>query len=137
MRAATTRAGYDLVIDHQIDLNDILIAADVLVTDYSSSIFEWALLRRPLVLVVPDLEAYEADPGLYLDYRTEMIGRQVRDLAELGEAIQRAVVDETAWDAFIAAHLGPADGYASDRFVDRFLGRSERDATLPRDVRHE
>ena len=51
----------------------------MLVTDYSSSIFEWALLRRPLVLVVDDLEAYERDPGLYLDYRTEMIGTQVAD----------------------------------------------------------
>ncbi len=135
--AATARAGYDLVIDHQIDLNEVLVAADVLVTDYSSSIFEWALLRRPLVLVVPDLEAYEADPGLYLDYRTEMIGRQVRDLAELPEAILEASVDDAAWDAFIAAHLGPADGHASDRFVERFLGRAGGGATLPRDVRHE
>ena len=58
-----------------------MAAADVLVTDYSSSIYEWALLRRPLVLLVDDLEAYERDPGLYLDYRTEMIGVQVRDTA--------------------------------------------------------
>ena len=56
------------------NLNDWLAAADVLLTDYSSSIFEWALLRRPLVLLVDDLEAYERDPGLYLDYGTEMIG---------------------------------------------------------------
>ena len=119
--AATADAGFDLVIDRQVDLNEVLVAADVLVTDYSSSIFEWALLRRPLVLFIPDLEAYEADPGMYLDYGTEMIGSPVVDTAGVAEAVQRAGVDEAAWTAFIETHLGTVDGRASDRFVERFL----------------
>lgn len=139
--AATDTAGFDLVIDPVTEINDLLTATDVLVTDYSSSIFEWALLRRPLVLLVPDLEAYEADPGIYLDYRTEMIGRQVTDTAGVAAAVLDAVVDAPAWDAFIDRHLGAADGHASDRFVERFLGPSPvapgRSGTLPRDVRHE
>ena len=61
--AVQPTAGFDVVGRPTSDLNDWLAAADVFVTDYSSSIFEWALLRRPLVLVVDDLEAYEADPG--------------------------------------------------------------------------
>ena len=88
--AATANAGFDLVIDRQVDLNEVLVAADVVVTDYSSSIFEWALLRRPLVLFVPDLEAYEADPGMYLDYRTGMIGSLVVDTAGVADAVQHA-----------------------------------------------
>ena len=52
---------------------------DVLITDYSSSVVEFALLHRPIVLLVGDLAEYEVDPGLYLDYRTEMIGTQVAD----------------------------------------------------------
>ena len=52
--------GYDVVADPASELNDLLIIADILVTDYSSSIFEWALLRRPLVLLVDDLETYRA-----------------------------------------------------------------------------
>ena len=119
--AATDSAGYDVVADRRADISDLLMAADVFVTDYSSSIFEWALLRRPLVLHVPDLAAYEADPGLYLDYRTSMIGEQAVDVAGVATAIREAAVDESAWDAFIARHLGPADGHASDRFVERFL----------------
>ena len=119
--AATPREGYDLVLDPRLDLNEVLPAADILITDYSSSIFEWSLLHRPLVLLVPDLEAYESDPGLYLDYRTEMIGTQVTDTAGVVAAIRDPVVDAAAWDAFIAEHLGPIDGTASDRFVERFL----------------
>jgi teichoic acid ribitol-phosphate primase len=120
--AATPTAGYDLVADPLLDLNDLLTASDVFITDYSSAIFEWALLRRPLVLVVPDLEEYERDPGLYLDYRTEMIGTQVVDSDGAVRAVLESTVDDAAWDAFIAEHLGAADGRASERFVERLLG---------------
>ena len=113
-------SGFDIVADPGSDMNDWLAAADVLVTDYSSSIFEWALLGRPLVLLVDDLERYERDPGLYLDYRTEMIGRQVRDTAGVAEAILDGV-DASDRDAFIARNLAACDGHASERFVDRFL----------------
>ena len=43
-------AGFDVVADPKGDMNDWLALADVFVTDYSSSIFEWAILHRPLVL---------------------------------------------------------------------------------------
>jgi CDP-glycerol glycerophosphotransferase (TagB/SpsB family) len=144
--SATDTAGFDLVIDPTLEINDLLTATDVLITDYSSSIFEWALLRRPLVLLVPDLEAYEAEPGLYVDYRTEMIGTQVGDTAAVAVAVRTAGVDDAAWDAFIERHLGGDVGHASERFVERFLGpggvapsgvRHDRSGTLPPDVRHE
>lgn len=151
--AATATAGFDLVIDPATELNDLLTATDVLVTDYSSSIFEWATLRRPLVLLVPDLATYEADPGLYLDYRTEMIGEQVTDTVGVARAVRSATVDDAAWDAFIERHLGQDVGGASRRFVDRFVMRpaappsttdpvvdpvtAPNGDNLPRDVRHE
>lgn len=120
--AATPRAGYDVVAPPASEMNDWLALADVLVTDYSSSIFEYALLRRPLVLFVPDLAEYEADPGLYLDYRTEMIGTQVVDTDGVIAAVRDRSVDAVAWDAFIDRHIGRTDGRASERFVRRFLG---------------
>ena len=115
-------AGYDVVIDPASEMNELLAATDVLITDYSSSIFEWALLRRPLVLLTGDLATYEADPGLYLDYRTDMIGTQVPDTAGVIEAVLGDRFDIAAYEPFIARHLGACDGHASARFVDRFLG---------------
>jgi CDP-glycerol glycerophosphotransferase (TagB/SpsB family) len=112
----------------------------VLITDYSSSIVEFALLRRPVVLLVPDLAEYEVDPGLYLDYRTEMIGTQVTDTEGVIDAIATGRFDTSGYDAFIERQLGSVRGGASDRFVDHFLGRpgnGSRDGTLPPDVRHE
>lgn len=113
--------GFDVVASPAEDLQDLLAAADVLVTDYSSSVFEFALLRRPIVLLAADLEAYEADPGLYLDPRTDLVGTLARTTDEVASAIRAAAVDEARWDAFIARHLGGCDGHASERFVDRFL----------------
>ena len=84
---ATATAGYDVVADPTGDINDLLALADILITDYSSSIVEFALLGRPIILLVGDLATYEVDPGLYLDYRTEMIGTQVVDTDGIIDAI--------------------------------------------------
>jgi CDP-ribitol ribitolphosphotransferase len=119
-------AGFDVVADPGSDMNAWLIASDILVTDYSSSIFEWALLRRPLVLLTPDLDAYERDPGLYLDYRTEVVGVRAADTAGVADAILADRWDLDAYDAFIARNLDGCDGRASERFVERFLPGSTR-----------
>ena len=119
---ATATDGFDVVVDPRTDINDLLPAADLLITDYSSSVVEFALLHRPIVLLVGDLAEYEVDPGLYLDYRTEMIGTQVTDTAGVIEAIREERFDLSGYEAFIDRQLGMARGGASERFVRRFLG---------------
>lgn len=139
--AATPTAGYDVVADPTQEINDLLALTDILITDFSSSIVEFALLRRPVILLVGDLAEYEVDPGLYLDYRTEMVGTQVTDTDGIIEAIATYRFDVSGYDAFIERQLGSSRGGASDRFVDHFLraGRvpKEGGVTLPPDVRHE
>jgi teichoic acid ribitol-phosphate primase len=120
--SAVDPADYDLAVDPSLEINELFTLTEVLITDYSSSIFEWALLRRPLVLLVPDLAQYERDPGLYLDYRTEMVGTQVMDTDGVSRAIVGDDFDFSPYDAFIERHLGACDGRASERFVEHFLG---------------
>ncbi|MEO5705365.1 MAG: CDP-glycerol glycerophosphotransferase family protein [Candidatus Limnocylindrales bacterium] len=119
---ATSREGFDLVFEPALELNGILAATDILITDYSTSVMEWALLKRPLILFVPDLAEFEANPGLYLDYRTEMIGSLAVTTDEVAAAINRAPSVPADVDAFVALHLGACDGGASERFVRHFLG---------------
>lgn len=47
------------------DMQDLLVAADVLVTDYSGSQWDFSFTKRPIFLFVPDLEDYSASRGLY------------------------------------------------------------------------
>jgi CDP-ribitol ribitolphosphotransferase len=129
--AATPRDGYDVVADPRAEINDLLALTDVLVTDYSSSVVEFAILRRPIVLLVPDLAEYEVDPGLYLDYPTEMIGTQVVDTDGVIEAIADDRFDRSGYDAFVERQLGTARGGASERFVRHFLGGGTGGATRP------
>ena len=51
-----------------------MLVSDVLVTDYSSAIYEFSLLEKPIVFFAPDYEAYERERGFYFDYRTGVPG---------------------------------------------------------------
>ena len=49
------------------DMQELLAAADMVITDYSSLIWDYSLLNKPGFLYVPDVKDYEIDPGFYLD----------------------------------------------------------------------
>lgn len=49
------------------DVQELLCAADLLVTDYSSIIWDYSLLMRPCCLYAPDLEEYLTNTGFYID----------------------------------------------------------------------
>ena len=100
------------MVDPATEINDLLAATDILITDYSSSVVEFALLHRPIVLLVGDLAEYELDPGLYLDYRTEMIGTQVVDTAGIVDAIATGAVRPVGLRRL---HRAPARGIAGRR----------------------
>ena len=116
-------AGFDLVITGDEDLGELMAAADVLLSDYSSAVFEWAVLDRPLLLFVPDLDDYERSPGLYLDLRTEMVGQRVDDASALAAALLSLPDAAPDHSAFVRRHLGEDLGSASERVVERFVPR--------------
>jgi CDP-ribitol ribitolphosphotransferase len=116
-------AGFDLVITDDEDLNELMAATDVLLSDYSSAVFEWAVLDRPLLLFVPDLDSYERSPGLYLDLRTEMIGTRVDDAGQVAAEVLGLPDEPPDHSAFVRRHLGTALEAASERVVERFVPR--------------
>lgn len=76
----------DNVMDmsHVEDVNDLCLVADVLVTDYSSVFFDFAVTGRPVLFYCYDLEVYATETrGLYLDVNTALPGPIVRTTAEL------------------------------------------------------
>ena len=65
-------------------MQDLLAAADVLITDYSSVMFDYAVLQRPMIFYVPDLEQYRDHlRGFYFDFEQEAPGPLVRTTAEV------------------------------------------------------
>lgn len=49
------------------DMQELLLVSDILISDYSSCIWDFSLLMRPCFLYVPDLSKYESARGLYTD----------------------------------------------------------------------
>ena len=62
------------------DVADLFLAADALVTDYSSVMFDFVLTDRPVVLLVPDLDQYrDVERGFYFDIESRSPGPAGRD----------------------------------------------------------
>lgn len=103
------------------EMNDVLMAADVLVTDYSSAIFEFALLRRPVIFFVPDLADYTESRSFYRPFEDYAVGPVVTDAAALADSISTARVDDARLDAFLSEFCGALDGRSSDRIAEHLL----------------
>ncbi|MER5632553.1 CDP-glycerol glycerophosphotransferase family protein [Streptomyces nitrosporeus] len=114
------------VSDHH-DVSGLLALADVLVTDYSSIMFDYALLDRPVVLFAPDLEEYAAERGSYFDLREKAPGPVVATEDELFEVFDRLKDTDTAFQdrrAAFAREFGRYDrGDAARAVVDTVFAR--------------
>lgn len=104
-----------------LDMTSVLAAADVLVTDYSSAIFEYALLRRPVVFFVPDLADYNDARSFYRPFERYLIGPAVERPEELAEAIRSAKVEDSTYDAFLDEFCSALDGNSTERIVREII----------------
>ena len=103
------------------EFNHLLLACDLLVTDYSSAIFDYALLGRPLVFYVPDLAAYWQQHGFYYPFTDYTYGPVVDDLDSLLAALTTARVDQARLERFRHQFLNRCDGRATQRFLETVL----------------
>ena len=139
------RGGNILDVTSHPSIEDLCLAADVLLTDYSSVMFDYAVLDRPIVVHAPDWDEYQRLRGTYFDLLAEPPGVVTTTDAELLAAFRSgAVWGEEAGRvraAFRARFASFDDGHASERVVrkvwlsepDKAEGRLEtRDPTPAR-----
>ena len=69
------------------NMQELLCAADILITDYSSSIWDYALLGKPCFLYVPDLEEYQTVEHGFCTPIESWPGTVCRDMGELYAAL--------------------------------------------------
>jgi CDP-glycerol glycerophosphotransferase len=110
------------------DVMDLLLIADVLVTDYSSLAFDFATTGRPLIFYTPDLEAYRDHVrGLNFDWDQIAPGPLLRTTDEVAEALlnPEEVVSEhgARYEAFVNSYCSLNDGKAAARVVDEVFGK--------------
>ena len=113
--------GFAIDASDEPDINALMLVSDVLVTDYSSAIFEFSLLERPMAFLAPDLAAYERERGFYVDYRRWVPGPVFEDADALGGWLRAGNFDLERVRRFRAASFEVADGQATRRFVDEIV----------------
>lgn len=99
------------------DMQELLAAADILITDYSSSIWDFALMGKPCLLYVPDLDDYEsADRGFFTPIE-KWPGIVCRSDAEIAEACEHLDGEECRERA--ARHLKEMGSYEDGKASER------------------
>lgn len=111
------------VVPQRVDTCDLLAITDLLITDYSSILFDFLPMRRPMVFYAYDLEEYAQQRGLYFSM-TELPGTLCTDIDEVVPAIRRALEaagpDDTHERA-LARFCPHEDGLATRRVVEFFI----------------
>jgi CDP-glycerol glycerophosphotransferase len=108
------------------DVSDLYLAADVMVTDYSSTMFDFAVTGKPLLFFTYDLAHYrDALRGFYFDFHLHAPGpllntsTDVVDALSDLESVRRAYAP--AYARFRENYCHLEDGGASARAVDRYF----------------
>ena len=105
------------------DINDLYIAADILVTDYSSVFFDYANLKKPVIFYMYDLEHYANEMrGFYISL-DELPGPVVKEEDGLIAEIRKCDEWEPdeKYEAFHQKYNPLDDGHASERVLRRII----------------
>jgi CDP-glycerol glycerophosphotransferase len=112
------------------DIADLYLISDVLITDYSSAMFDFAVTGRPMLFFTYDLERYRDQlRGFYFDFEAQAPGPLLTTTADVIDALrdigQIASSHRGAYEAFAAKFCALEDGHAAARAVDRLLAASQ------------
>lgn len=107
-----------------IPSEELLPVADVVITDYSSILFDAMIYKLPVILFTPDLEEYISSRGFYLDYHT-LPGIFARNSEQLisslnDEATLKSSVSQTYFE-FFARYMSACDGHATQRIMEYII----------------
>ena len=99
---------------------DLFPVTSILITDYSSILFDYCLFRKPFILFTPDLEEYKKTRGFYVD-----IESFPAPLAKTEEELERILVDKTYFDYseqdyedFYTEYMGACNGNSIDNILN-------------------
>ncbi len=113
-------------------INDLFYITDLLVTDYSSNIFEYSLMRKPMMFFAYDKVQYSLSRGFHRDYEKSAPGKVCYTFAEFLEAFLKKDFESEKVEQYIEHHFDYIDSNASDRVIDWIvLGQ------LPEQIRME
>lgn len=118
--------GFVIDMSKYEDIRDLYLISDILLTDYSSVFFDYAILNRPVLFFTYDLESYRDNlRGFYFDFEQEAPGPLLFDTAEIIEQVHLIENGEFEFSERLAefrkVYCSLEDGTASERVMNRVL----------------
>lgn len=122
------------------EINDLLLITDILITDYSSVCFEFALLNKPMLFFAFDVEKYIEERDFYYNYFDFIPGPLIRDTDEMITTIKEEKFQMEKIEPFVGYFFDDTLGQASKNVVDEVIipslenddkGEEEEKAKLP------
>ena len=116
------RKKYEEYFDENCDslpTEKILPVTDILITDYSSVLFDYCVYKRPFVLFCPDLQSYDTERGFYVDINTFPC-----EVTYTADNLRRVFVEKSfnrfskqELEDFYRYYMGACDGHSIDRIL--------------------
>lgn len=99
----------------ETNLNSLLFVSDLLITDYSSIIFEYSLLNKKMIFYPYDLKEYEESQGFYFDYKSFVPGHIATDSISIYEEMLKEYNADKIVKNFREKYMNKADGKSTER----------------------
>ncbi|MDW5470698.1 teichoic acid ribitol-phosphate polymerase TarL [Staphylococcus equorum] len=104
------------------EVNDILFVTDILISDYSSLVYEFAVFKRPMLFYAFDLEDYITSRDFYEPYETFVPGKIIESFEDLITALDNSDYEVEKVSPFLDKHFKYQDGRSSERLVRNVFG---------------
>lgn len=103
------------------DINDVLINTDILITDYSSVVFDFSIMEKPILFYAYDLENYLGERNFYYNFEEFVPGPIVRTNEEVISAIKSNDFDLHKVRTFKERFFDDLDGHSAERIVKELI----------------
>lgn len=103
------------------NINDMFYIVDLLITDYSSNIFEYSLMRKPMLFFAYDKIQYSFSRGFHREYEESAPGKVCYTFDEVLQAIATKDFEYEKVEEYVRLHFDYIDSGASDRVIDWIL----------------
>ncbi|PKL66264.1 MAG: CDP-glycerol--glycerophosphate glycerophosphotransferase [Methanobacteriales archaeon HGW-Methanobacteriales-1] len=127
--------GFIYTFEADQDISNLYLVSDMLITDYSSVMFDYCILDRPMFFFMYDLESYRDElRGFYFDVLEEIPGPISKKTEELIEDIKNHDFEiyQSKYRAFKDKYVKYDDGKASNRVIDKILELKDTDKNVAR-----
>lgn len=118
----------DRIVDFSAfpNINDLYYVTDIMITDYSSNYYEFALMKRPVLFFTPDREIYELSRGVHRGVKESAPGKVCDSFEELMAALENKDYEVEKIYQFIEDNFSNYDGHATERVIEKlFLNNND------------